>query len=179
MIGTPSQADLYQNGFVAGVHAAKRKVTPIAKYVNGSAAIATKQAMSSGADVIFIAREGSSEDVFSAIVARNAAKKKLSSYKEVGMISLEPDQYVSVTAATKKFLYATIVKRVDVAMYDVITMALSDKQYLDFLDPIVGIYGHRYGLADGGITLTTYLPALTAASEQINTAAVQGSKLAS
>jgi basic membrane protein A len=179
MIANPAQADIYQNGFVAGVAAAKRKVTPIAKYTSGSAATATKQAMDAGADVIFVARTGSVEDVFSSIVSRNISKKNSKNFKQVGMISLEPDQYVSVTTASKKYLYATIVKRVDIAMYDVITMALSGKQYLDVLDPIVGIYGHRYAIAGGGISMTTYLPALTAASARINTAALQGAKIAS
>lgn len=177
MIANPTQADIYQNGFVAGVQAAKRKVSTIAKYTSGSASVATKEAMDAGADVIFVSRTGSDEDVFSAIVARNTAKKNSKGYREVGMISLEPDQYVSVTAASKKYLYATIVKRVDIAMYDVISLALSDKQYLDFLDPVAGIYGHRYEINGGGISMTTYLPALTAASARINAAAVQGAKL--
>lgn len=179
MIATPAQADIYQNGFVAGVVAAKRKVVPSVRYTTGSASAVTKQVMSAGADVIFAARPGSVSDVFTSIVSRNSVAKKAKNYKEVGMISLEPDQYVSVTSASKKYLYATIVKRVDLAMYDVITMAISGKQYLDVLDPLVGIYGHKYGIASGGISMTTYLPALTAATSRINTAALSGAKIAS
>ncbi|CAB4337443.1 unannotated protein [freshwater metagenome] len=179
MIASPSQSDLYENGFSIGVAAAKKSVTSIIKYVNGSESLATKQVMAAGADVIFVSRLGSSSDAFDAIVARNVAKQKLKSFKAVGMISIEPDQYISVTSANKKYLYATVVKRVDKAMYDVISKALSGELLLDVLDPKAGIYGYRYGITGGGISITTYLPALTASSNAINAAAVQALKLTS
>jgi basic membrane protein A len=178
MIANANQADIYQNGFLAGVLASKKTVTSMVKYVNGSSVTATKQAMDSGADVIFVGRPGSDSEIFSAIVARNSAKAKSKGYKQVGIITIEPDQYLTVTKSTKKFLYATVVKHVDKAMYDVIAKAVSGKQYLDVLDPSVGIYGHRYTVLSGGITFTTYLPALTSASSSINRAAVAASKIA-
>jgi basic membrane protein A len=179
MIASPNQSELYESGFSIGVAAAKKSVTSIIKYVNGSESLATKQVMAAGADVIFVARLGSSSDAFEAIVGRNLAKQKLKSFKAVGMISIEPDQYISVTSSTKKYLYATVVKRVDKAMYDVISKALSGELLLDVLDPKAGIYGYRYGITGGGISITTYLPALTAASGSINAAAVQALKLTS
>jgi basic membrane protein A len=63
-------------------------------------------------------------------------------------------------------------------MYDVIEMALSGKQYLDVLNADAGIYGHRYTVNDGGITFTTYLPALTSATGLINKAASTAAKIA-
>lgn len=177
MLASPSQVDLYEDGFAVGVAAAKKSVTSIIKYVNGSESLATKQVMAAGADVVFVAQLGSSSDVFDVIVARNSSKQKLKSFKPVGMISIEPDQYISVTPANKKYLYATVVKRVDKAMYDVIAKAVSGDQLLDVLDPKAGIYGYRYGITGGGISITTYLPALTAASTSINAAAVQALKL--
>jgi basic membrane protein A and related proteins len=177
MIATTNQADLYQNGFLAGVLAAKRSVSSLVKYVNGSSVNATKQAMDVGADVIFIARPGSNSEVFSSVVARNISKAKTKNYKAVGIITIEPDQYVTVTSSTRKYLYATVVKHVDKAMYDVIAKAVTGKQYLDVLDENVGIYGHRYTVVDGGITFTTYLPALTAASASINKVAAIASKI--
>jgi len=176
MIGTTDQADIYQSGFAAGALSAKKGITTFIKYTNGSTVTAAKQAMDQGADVLFIARPGSDSEVFASVVARNAATSKLKNYKAVGMITIEPDQYLTVTSSTKKFLYATVVKHVDKAMYDVISKAVSGKQYLDVLDADAGIYGHRYTLVSGGITFTTYLPALTAASSQINSAAVFASK---
>ena len=178
MIANTNQADMYQNGFLAGVLASKRTVSSMVKYVNGSSVTAAKQAMDAGADVIFMARPGSNSEVFSSIVARNLAKAKVKNYKAVGLISIEPDQYVTVTSSTRKYLYATVVKHVDKAMYDVIEKAISGKQHLDVLDADAGIYGHRYTVIGGGITFTTYLPALTAASASINKAAATASKIA-
>lgn len=178
MIANPDQADIYHNGFLAGVLAAKRGVSSFVKYVNGSSVTSTKQAMDAGVDVIFIARPGSDTEVFASIVSRNISKSKQKGYKAVGMITVEPDQYVSVSSSTKKYLYATVVKRVDVAMYDIIAKAIANEQHLDVLDPKAGIYGHRYGISDGGVVLTTYLSTLTAASAMINTAALQGAKIA-
>ncbi len=178
MIANPNQADIYQNGFLAGVLASKRTVTSSVRYVNGSSVTATRQAMDAGADVIFIARPGSNSEVFSAIVARNNAMAKSKRFRPVGLITQEPDQYLTVTSSSRKFLYATVVKHVDKAMYDVIAKAVSGKQYLDVLDPIVGIYGHRYTVVGGGISFTTYLPALTSATAAINRAAATASKIA-
>jgi basic membrane protein A len=178
MIATTDQADIYQNGFQAGVLASQKKVISSVKYTNGSTVTAAKQAMDSGADVLYIARPGSDSEVFATVVARNSAKAKSKNYRAVGVITVEPDQYVSVTSATKKFLYATVVKHVDKAMYDVIAKAVSGKQYLDFLDETAGIYGHRYTLLSGGFTFTTYLPTLTSASTQINSAASIAAKIA-
>ena len=178
MIANTNQADIYQNGFLAGVLASKRAITSMVKYVNGSSVTASKQAMDAGADVLFIARPGSNSEVFASIVARNIAKAKVKNFKAVGLIAIEPDQYVTVTSSTKKYLYATVVKHVDKAIYDVIANAVSGKQRLDVLDADAGIYGHRYTVLGGGITFTTYLPALTSASAAINRAAVTASKIA-
>lgn len=178
MIANTNQADIYQNGFLAGVLASKRTVSSMVKYVNGSSVTAAKQAMDAGADVIFMARPGSNSEVFTSIVARNISKAKVKNYKAVGLITIEPDQYVTVTSSTRKFLYATVVKHVDKAMYDVIEKAVSGKQYLDVLNPDAGIYGHRYTVVDGGITFTTYLPALTVATASINKAAATAAKIA-
>jgi basic membrane protein A len=177
MVAATNQADLYQNGFLAGVTAAKKSVSASIRYVNGSTVAAAKQAMDGGADVLFIARPGSNSEVFAEIVARNTAKKKSKNFKTVGMISIEPDQYVTVTSATKKYLYATVVKHVDKAMYDVIAKGVSGKQYLDVLDGAAGIYGHRYTVVGGGISFTTYLPALTSATSAINQAAALAVKI--
>lgn len=177
MIADENQADLYHNGFVAGVAESKKAVTPIVKYVNGSSVTATKQAIDAGADVIFVARPGSNTEIFASIVARNTAKAKSKNFKQVGLITSEPDQYVTVTSKSKKFLYATVVKRVDKAMYDVISKAVSGSQYLDEIDSIAGIYGRQYTVNGGGIIFTTYLPALTALTAEINRAAATASKL--
>lgn len=177
MIADPRQADIYQNGFVAGVLAAKNKVKPLVKYVNGSSVVSAKQAMDAGADILYVTTVGSDSDLFSAVVARNTAKKKPSNFHQVGVISVEPDQYITVTPVTKKYLIASVIKRVDKAMYDVIAMATTDSQYLDTIDSTAGIYGHRYSITGGGIEFATYSSSLIAKQALINAAAATAEKI--
>ena len=173
MIANPSQADMYKDGFSAGVFASKKKVIPIVKYVSGSYSIATNQVLDAGADVVFVATQGSDSEVFKSIVARNAKKKG----SNIGLINIEPDQYITVTSATKKFLIASVVKRVDKAIYDVIALSTAKKQYLDILDADAGIYGRRYGITGGGIEFTIRSKDLAALSDAINIAAATAEKI--
>jgi basic membrane protein A len=173
MIANPSQADIFKDGFSAGVFASKKKVIPIVKYVSGSYSEATNQVLDAGADVVFVATQGSDSAIFQAIVARNAKKKGAN----IGLINIEPDQYITVTGATKKYLIASVIKRVDKAMFDVIALAQADKQYLDILDSDAGIYGRRYGITGGGIEFTIRSGTLLAQSEAINVAAATAEKI--
>lgn len=173
MVANADQADLFKDGFSAGVFASKKKVIPIIKYVSGSYTSATNQVLDAGADVVFVATQGSDSAVFQAIVARNAKKKGAA----IGLINIEPDQYITVTSATKKYLIASVVKRVDKAMFDVIALAQADKQYLDILDSDAGIYGRRYGITGGGIEFTIRSGALLGFSDAINVAAATAEKI--
>jgi len=173
MIANPNQADIFKDGFSAGVMAGKKKVIPIVKYVSGSYSEATTQVLDAGADVVFIATQGSDSAVFQTIVARNAKKKG----PVIGLINIEPDQYITVTNATKKYLIASVVKRVDKAMFDVIALAQADKQYLDILDSDAGIYGRRYAITGGGIEFTIRSGALLGFSDAINVAAATAEKI--
>jgi basic membrane protein A len=173
MIANPDQADIYKDGFSAGVFASKKKVIPIVKYVSGSYSAATNQVIDAGADVLFVATQGSDSEVFKVIVARNAKKKG----SNIGLINVEPDQYITVTSATKKFLIASVVKRVDKAIYDIIALSAAKKQYLDILDSEAGIYGRRYGITGGGIEFTIRSKELLALSASINVAAATAEKI--
>ena len=173
MIANPEQADIYKDGFSAGVFASKKKVIPIVKYVSGSYSVATNQVIDAGADVLFVATQGSDSEVFKVIVARNAKKKG----SNIGLINVEPDQYITVTSATKKFLIASVVKRVDKAIYDIIALSAAKKQYLDILDADAGIYGRRYGITGGGIEFTIRSKELSALSGSINIAAATAEKI--
>jgi basic membrane protein A len=172
MIGNSDQADMYKDGFAAGVFAAKRKVIPIVKYVSGSFSLATTQVIDAGADVIFAATQGSNAEIFRVIVSRNLKKKAA-----VGLINMEPDQYLSVTSSTKPYLIATVIKRVDKALYDVIALSVAKKQYLDILDENAGIYGRRYGITGGGIELSIRSKNLARMSDAINEAAATAEKI--
>jgi len=173
MIANSNQADIYKDGFSAGVFASKKKVIPIVKYVSGSYSVATNQVLDAGADVVFVATQGSDSEVFKSIVARNAKKKG----SNIGLINIEPDQYITVTSATKKFLIASVVKRVDKAIFDVIALSTAKKQYLDILDADAGIYGRRYGITGGGIEFTIRSKELAAISDAINIAAATAEKI--
>ena len=173
MIANPDQADLYKDGFSAGVFASKKKVIPIVKYVSGSYSLATSQVLDAGADVVFATTHGSNSEIFKVIVARNAKKKG----SNIGLINIEPDQYITVTSATKKFLFASVVKRVDKAIYDVIALSSAKRAYLDILDGDAGIYGRRYGITGGGIEFTIRSKELAVLSDSINVAAATAEKI--
>lgn len=173
MIANSDQADIYKNGFSAGVLAAKRKVIPIVKYVSGSYSLATSQVLDAGADIVFVATQGSDSEILKVIAARGAKKKGA----PIGLINIEPDQYISVTATTKRYLLATVIKRVDKAIYDIVTLSKDQKQYLDILDADAGIYGRRYGISGGGIELTIRSSSLMKFSKAINIAAATAEKI--
>lgn len=177
MIATANQADLYQDGFVAGAQAGKKSIKTSVKYVSGSATSAGKSLMTSGADVIFMARPGSNADIFTAITSRNGAAAKKSKYYPVRLISQDPDQYVTVSSTTKKYLLASVVKRVDIAIYDIISNAVAGRADLDVLDSVAGIYGRRYDLARG-IELRIFDPSLSKLSGTIDKAASSASRIA-
>jgi len=173
MIANSDQADMYKDGFSAGVLASKKKVSPIVKYVSGSYSLATSQVIAAGADVIFLATQGSDAEVLKVIVAKNAKKKLV-----MGLINVEPDQYLTVTNDSKQYLLATVVKRVDKAIFDLISKTVSSNEYLDFLNADVGIYGHRYGITGGGIEFSIRSKELQAKSGAINIAAATAEKIA-
>ena len=173
MIANPDQADIYKEGFAAGVTAAKRKVIPIVKYVSGSYSLATSQVLDAGADIVYVTTQGSDSEILKVIASRGAKKKGA----PIGMINVEPDQFITITNSTKRFLLATVIKRVDKAMYDIVALSLAKKQYLDILDEGVGIYGRRYGITGGGIELTIRSNSLLRLSSAINVAAATAEKI--
>ncbi len=173
MIANPDQADIYKDGFAAGVTAAKRKVIPIVKYVSGSYSLATSQVLDAGADIVYVTTQGSDSEILKVIASRGAKKKGA----PIGMINVEPDQFITITNSTKRFLLATVIKRVDKAMYDIVALSVAKKQYLDILDESVGIYGRRYGITGGGIELTIRSNSLLRLSSAINAAAATAEKI--
>lgn len=173
MIGDPEQADLYKSGFQAGVIASKKKVVPAVKYVSGSYSLATSQVIAAGADVIFLTTQGSNAEVFKVIVANNSKKKS----DFTTLINVEPDQYLTVTKETKKFLAASVVKRVDKAIFDYLKKEAAGNRNSEFLDEAAGIYGYRYGITGGGIEFTIRSKDLLSKSELINAAAVNAEKI--
>jgi len=171
MITTPSSADNYENGFLAGVVASKKNVRSFVKFATTELDFAAKALIMLGIDVIYTANTGSADGVFDAIVKANTSKTRKKNAPEVNLILTEPDLYLTVTPATSKYLLASVVKRVDIAVSDVIGRAVNKSQLSDVLDAKAGIYGHRYNIADKGIEIVIKSKALAAQSAAINAAA--------
>jgi basic membrane protein A len=172
MITTPSSADNYQSGFLAGVTASKKKVRASVNYTATDLDTAANALIKMGNDVIYLATSGSADDAFDAIVKANTAKNRKKSASDIYLILSEPELYLTVTPNSAKYLIASVVKRVDIAIADVIGAAANDSQIIDILDPEAGIYGHRYTIADQGIEIVLKSKALVAQTTAINAAAI-------
>jgi basic membrane protein A len=162
-------------GFVLGANAAKKKVKLTSKSANRGLGDLTKSLITDGNDVIFVAMTGSSNEIFAAAVKYNETKKK--SAAEVGVITIEPDQYLTVTSTNQKYLLGAISKRVDNAILDLVTSAIKNQQISDILDPVQGIYGRSYGISGGNIELSIFAPKLLAFKASITAASRTAAKL--
>ncbi len=171
MITTPSNADAYENGFLLGVSAAKKSVRSFVKYTATESVISAKALITLGIDVIYDATSGSGDALFEAVVKANTSKTRKKNAPEVSVIMTEPDLYLTVTPTTSKYLIASVVKRVDIAVAVVIGKAVNNSQLSDVLDAKAGIYGHRYGIADKGIEIVIKSKTLATQTAAINAAA--------
>jgi basic membrane protein A len=162
-------------GFTLGASAAKKKAKITSKIATTGLADVTKTLIAEGNDVIFVAVAGSANEIFAATVKYNESKKK--SAAEVGVITIEPDQYLTVTPANQKYLLGAISKRVDNAILDLVTSAISDQQISDVLNPEIGIYGRSYGISGGNIELTIWGPKLQTFKASIAAASRNAAKL--
>jgi len=164
-----------ETGFTLGANAAKKKVKITFKNATSSFADVANSLIAEGNDVIFVAVDGSVQEVFAAIVKHNETKKK--NAPEVGLITIEPDQYLTLTPANQKYLLGAISKRVDNAILDFVTSAVRDQQISDVLDPGAGIYGRSYGITGGNIELTFWAPKLLAFKASLAAASRAAEKL--
>ena len=150
----------FEAGFVAGVKATKKSVTVDVKYVTeppdfggfndpAKAKVIANGMIDSGADVIYAAAGGSGKGLFEAAVASAAAGKK------VWTIGVDSDQYLTASADEKKNMLTSMLKRVDVAVYDVINAAVKGKKVADDIGAGAGIQGRRYDLKNNGVGLST------------------------
>jgi basic membrane protein A len=171
MVTTPSSADAYENGFLPGVLAAKKSVRSFVKYTATESAISARALITLGIDVIYDSTSGSADGLFEAIVKSNVSKNRKKNAPEVSLIITEPDLYLNVQPSTSKYLIASVVKRVDIAVSAIIGIAVNNSQLSDAIDAKAGIYGHRYGIADKGIEIVIKSKTLAAQAAAINAAA--------
>lgn len=164
-----------ETGFTLGATAAKKKIKVTSKSASSGFTEITNTLIAEGNDVIFAAGTGSVNEMFAAVVEYNESKKK--SAAEVGLITIEPDQYLTVTPANQKYLLGAISKRVDNLILDLVTSAIRDQQIIDILDPVQGIYGRSYGITGGNIELSIWAPRLQAFKSSIDSASRIAAKL--
>ena len=174
LISNSSNLDL-ETGFTLGANAAKKKIKLTSKSASSGLADLTKALIAEGNDVIFVAVAGSANEIFTAVVKYNESKKKNAA--EVGVITIEPDQYLTVTAANQKYLLGAVSKRVDNVILELVTSVIKDQQIIDILDPVQGIYGRRYGISGGNIELLIWAPKLAAFKASIAAASRIAAKL--
>lgn len=166
IISNSAQSRDYELGFSAGAKSVKKSITILSRTSSGKFGEIAKEVLTSDADVIFIAFSGPASDVFAAIDAKkNGAAVKL--------IGIEPDQYVSLTPTAKKFIVASIIKRVDKAVIDFISAAQIDFPLTDILDPTAGIYGRRFGIAEKAIEISLRSSSISKFRKDIDAAIVR------
>jgi len=136
----------YGSAFTRGAEAANPKIKVSNLLVDQVVSEEVKKQVSSGVDQI-LSTWSKSDEVISTVAALNSGANK-------SFVSgLLPEQYFLNFSAGKKNQYLVIKKRFDIAVEQIIATELAGKNMLDILDANKGIYGHRYNLKDGGLSV--------------------------
>ena len=184
----------FEAGFVAGVKATKKSATVDVKYVTeppdftgfndpAKAKVISNGMIDAGVDVIYAAAGGSGKGLFEAAVDAAAAGKK------VWTIGVDSDQYLTAAAAEKKNMLTSMIKRVDVAVFDMIQNFVKGKKFTQVVGEgtdAAGMagkaLGKRYNLKNNGVGLSTsggylkslkLIDAVNAASAKIKTGQIK------
>ena len=132
--------------FIKGAAAGNSKVKVSSKLLDTNIENEIKAQVNAGIDQIF-STWSKSDEVISNIASLNRPTTPI-------LISgLLPEQYFLNFSAGKKNQYLVVQKRFDLAVEQIIAAELADKNILEILDGKKGIYGHRYNLKDGGVTV--------------------------
>ena len=136
----------YGSAFTRGAVAANPKIKVSNLLVDQVVSEEVKKQVSSGVDQI-LSTWSKSDEVISTVAALNSGANK-------SFVSgVLPEQYFLNFSAGKKNQYLVIEKRFDIAVEQIIGTELAGKNMLDILDANKGIYGHRYNLKDGGLSV--------------------------
>lgn len=136
----------YASVFIKGAAAGNAKVKVISKILETNIENEIKTQVDSGVDQIF-STWSKSDEVISNIASLNRPTTPI-------LISgMLPEQYFLNFSAGKKNQYLVVQKRFDLAVEQIIAAELVDKNILEILDSKKGIYGHRYNLKDGGLSV--------------------------
>ena len=138
----------YAAVFARGAAAGNPKVKVTTKLLDTNFDTEIRAQVNAGVDQIF-STWSKSDEVISNIASLNRASTPI-------LISgLLPEQYFLNFSAGKKNQYLVVQKRFDLAVEQIIAAELANKNILEILDGKKGIYGHRYNLKDGGVTVKT------------------------
>jgi basic membrane protein A len=166
----------FEAGFVAGVKATKPSATVDVKYISeppdfsgfndpAKAKVIAKGMIDKGADVIYSAAGGSGAGNFAAAIDAGKAGKK------VWTIGVDSDQYLNASPEEQANMLTSMLKRVDRAVYDVISAAVNGTTVNDVLDASTGAIGRTYGLELDGVGVSYSGDYITKYKDQIDKAA--------
>lgn len=171
LIGTKGQVKDSRIGFISGARSTKKSIVIQTRYRKQLWGTLATSMIADGVDVIFLTTTGSDAEVFTAVTSANTHGKN------VGLIGIEPDQYLTLVASARKYILASVVKRVDRVVVDAITKAVAGQTLKDPLDPLIGSHGRRYGIADGGIEISLWGATIAKYNQAINAAALKAGEL--
>jgi basic membrane protein A len=128
-------ADIFARGALAG----NSKIKVVSRLADSNIKTEVQNLFNSDVDQLF-STWSKSDEVISTVAELNSADKPLF------ISGILPDQYFLNFSAGKKNQYLTVLKRYDLAVEQIITAELSDKNILNILDSKKGIYGNLYNL---------------------------------
>ena len=130
--------------YVAGAKFAKPSVKVISANIGKYPTEFVSDLVIAKADIIYSTWSVTHEIIQGIVLADHKSLK-------VRMIGVLPDQYFLNSFIGSKYLLTTVDKNVPVAVLDLVKTALTGRTLSDILDSNIGIYGHRYGLAEKAI----------------------------
>jgi basic membrane protein A and related proteins len=149
----------FEAGFVAGVKATRPDFIVETRYVSempdfsgfndpAKAKVIARGMIDRSVDVIYSVAGGSGAGNFQAALDAAQAGKK------VWTIGVDSDQYLTATPAERENMLTSVVKRIDVAVFDLISTVNSGSRVSDKLTEDWIVFGRRYGVAQGGVSLS-------------------------
>ncbi len=156
--------------FTKGAQSLNAKIKVSNLLIDQSGTDDIKKMISAGNDQIF-STWSKSDLVISTIAAANSKSRK-------ALISgVIPDQFFLNISAGKKNQYLVIKKRYDIAVEQMINAEVANKNILDILDEVKGIYGYRYNLKDAGISVGLVNGAALPAKVRAITSSINSEKI--
>jgi basic membrane protein A len=142
----------FEAGFVAGARAVNPDIEIISQYITeppnfdgfndpASGRVIAQSMFESGADIVYHAAGGSGQGLFQAAKEYSEANGT-----KVWAIGVDADQYLTATEDVRDYILTSMLKRVDVAVYNVIEAQVNGEF-------VAG--SNLFGLADDGVGYST------------------------